>query len=722
MKTTLTKISLGITLLTALSGFSQSSKIQPCETFAAMEDYFKSNPEARKKYEASAEVLNKQSILNEANFSTQRTAAVQYTIPVVFHILHTGGPENISDAAINTALAQVNSDFSAAGSDFSSIFAPFRSIYINSDIKFMLAKKDPNGNCTNGIVHRYDTRTLWDRNQPGATGFLFNGITWNSQKYLNVIIVKDIVAAAGQNGTVIGYTYLPGTWGNGPANQDAIVYNYSFLSGLSARSLSHEIGHWLNLSHTFGNTNNPGISCGSTAGGDGVSDTPDTKGNFSTCPASSTNTAFTCTSPNPANANNYYQNVENIMDYSSCPKNFTTGQTNRMRTALQSATAGRNNLWSAGNLAFTDINNTLGCAPIADFLSTSGYTVCSGGSLLMKDFSYNAVITNYVWTADNGAVIANPTSSNTSISFPTPGVTTITLTVGSSQGVNSKVRTVTVLNGQASITGPYSESFESPGTPANWSVINPNGLAWNQTYLAAKDGNASFFIAEGNAAGEKDYLVMPMMDVLNNPNDTLTFMYAYARQTSTHADNLLVQASTDCGGSWRDIVSLSAGTMASGSGGVTTNPFVPTSNQWKKVDVTSYPNWFYLMNSPSVVFRFVFTEDATNGNGNRLYIDAVNFNSSITGLNELTKLYRLNLFPNPTSHEATLKFNLNDPAIVSINVIDILGKNVLPTTINNYIAGEQTISINKNNTLSKGIYFVNLTINGAKMTKKLVIN
>ena len=120
------------------------------------------------------------------------------------------------------------------------------------------------------------------------------------------------------------------------------------MSGLAARNLSHEIGHWFNLTHTFGNTNNPGLVCGSSAGGDGVSDTPDTKGNFSTCPASSTNTAFTCTSPNPTNTANYYQNVQNFMDYSSCPRNFTTGQTNKMRTAAQSATSSRNNLWSVG--------------------------------------------------------------------------------------------------------------------------------------------------------------------------------------------------------------------------------------------------------------------------------------------------------------------------------------------------------------------------------------
>jgi hypothetical protein len=643
---------------------------------------------------------------------------------VVFHVLHLGGPENVSDATVIGALAQVNSDFAAAGSDFSSIFAPFQALYINSDMKFMLAKKDPSGNCTSGIIHHYDARTNWDRNPPSSAfnPALFSGITWPTTKYLNVIVVKSIVAAPNQNGTVVGYTTLPGNLTNG-AIQDAIIYNYSFLSGLAARNLSHEIGHWFNLTHTFGNTNNPGLVCGSSAGGDGVSDTPDTKGNFSTCPASSTNTAFTCTSPNPTNTANYYQNVQNFMDYSSCPRNFTTGQTNKMRTAAQSATSSRNNLWSVGNLTFTGVNSTAVCAPIAQFLSTTGYSVCSGGSLLMKDFSYNAAITNYSWTVDNSAVIASPTASNTSILFPTPGVTSVTLTVSNGSGSSSIVKSVTVLNGSAAITGPYFESFESAGVPANWQVINPNNVAWAQTNIAAKDGNGSFYLdGSQSASGDEDFLVMPMMDVLNNPNDSLKFSYAYARNSATQADKLVIETSVDCGGSWQYFTQYSAATMQAGSGGVTGVPFVPTLAQWKQVNLTEHPNWFNISGSQSVLFRFVFTEDPAAGNGNRLFIDAVKFEGLANGINELTKSYKLNLYPNPSNSETNLKFNLNDAANVTVNVVDILGNNVLPAINTTFSAGEQVVSINKNGTLSKGIYFVNLSINGAKMSKKLLIN
>lgn len=722
MKKNLINLSVGIALFSAVAGYSQSNKIQPCVTIDAMEEYFNLNTGAREKFQANQAILQKEYLENEKNHTANKSAAVQYTIPVVFHVLHQGGPENISDAALIAALAQVNSDYAAAGADATTIFAPFQSLYINSDIKFMLAKKDPNGNCTSGIVHHLDARTKWDRNPPSSAfnAALFAGITWNTTKYLNIIIVKDIIAAPNQNGTVIGYTTLPGNLANG-AIQDAIIYNYSFLNGLDARSLSHEIGHWFNLTHTFGNTNNPGQVCGSTAGGDGVSDTPDTKGNFSTCPISSTNSAFTCTSPNPTNSANYYQNVENIMDYSSCPKNFTTGQTTKMRTAAESATSSRNNLWSPTNLVFTDVNSTVSCAPIAQFHSTTGYTVCSGGSLLMKDFSFNGAITSYSWSADNGAIIASPTSSNTSITFPTAGTSIITLEISNSQGSSTKVKNVTVSNGTPIITGNYTESFEAPGVPPNWNVFNYSTSTWFQNTIAAKDGTGSFYVDGAMFwPGQQTILDMPVMDVVNNPNNLLMFSYAYARQTSTHNDKLVLQGSLDCGGNWIDVVNLASSTMQNGSGGVSTNPYVPIASEWKDVDVTTYPYWFNFINSQSASFRFVFTEDPTSGSGNRLFLDAVSFQAP-AGFNELTINYKLNLFPNPSNGQATLKFNLNDAATVNVNVVNVLGQNVLPATSNVYAAGEHIVSLNKNNTLGKGIYFVNISVNGAKMSKKLVI-
>ena len=206
MKKQLQKISLLATMLGAFGSFAQTnSGIQPCATFESMEMHFKGNPSAKSNYENVQRILDEQMKQYEQDkLAGKMLAPPVYTIPVVFHVLHQGGAENISDAVIQQALAWVNKDYDRTNPDANTTAAPFNSSFINSEIVFKLATIDPNGNCTNGIVRRVDSRTMWDRNPPGAFGYLYNGITWNPTKYLNIIIVKDIVAASGQVGTVVG--------------------------------------------------------------------------------------------------------------------------------------------------------------------------------------------------------------------------------------------------------------------------------------------------------------------------------------------------------------------------------------------------------------------------------------------------------------------------------------------------------------------------------------
>jgi len=718
MKNHVPKMILALTFFTSVLGFSQSNMQMPCGTYEAMEQHFASHPQDRMRYENAQKELLQSVTIN----ASAKPAAFEYTVPVVFHVLHQGGPENVSDAVIMAALDQVNRDFSRAGSDTGAIFAPFRSRYVNSEIKFVLAKRDPQGNCTNGIVRYIDPKTNWS--QSGGNQNFYWTYTWNSTRYLNVYIVGSITPAGTVTGggIIVGYTYMPGTHAAG-SPRDAIVYRSSHLSANmpnpDARSLSHEIGHWLGLSHTFGPTNNPGINCGD----DGIADTPPTKGNFSSCPASSSNTNHTCSSPNPSNVNNYFQNVENIMDYSSCPRNFTQGQTTVMRNILASAIANRQNLSSVGNLTLTGINVTTPCAPKAEFLSTNGsYTVCAGGSLTMKDFSYNGVISNYIWNADNGSVINAPNAVQTSITFPNVGAVSVSLTVSNSQGASVKTRNVVVLDATPSLVGPFFESFENPGVPYNWSVIDVqnDGFSWLQTGQTAYHDNYCFYI-DGltHAPSASDILQMPLLDVKNNMTNKLSFAYAYRRKNSTHDDVLRVQGSRDCGGTWNDIVVLSASAMAQGSGGVDTEMFFPNSDQWKTYVLSDHPMWLNYINSSSVLVRFNFIE-ASAGYGNNFFIDLIDFTAPV-GINELTKSFGLSLYPNPSSSETTLRFNLQTTSAVKISLLDVLGKEVKIIANQTLAAGEQNFSVNSDEALSKGIYFVNLNVNGAIMSQKLVI-
>lgn len=687
-----------------LSNAQETKQIIPCATYEAMEMAFQQDPEAKARYDAAQKELEEAYKNYEESLKLHqgKTAAFQYTVPVVFHVLHTNGPENVSDATLINALAQVNRDFARQGSDTGTIYSAFKSLYINSDIVFMLAHKDPSGNCTSGIVHYYNTNTNWvQMNFPYP-------YTWNPTKYLNIYIVKEICQSAPNcstsSGIIVGYTYKPGTWPSG-SSRDAIVYNYQFLSGLNARSLSHEIGHWLNLSHTWGNTNNPGVSCGD----DGVSDTPITKGFFSTCPSSATGSG--CSSP---------ENVENIMDYSSCPKMFTIGQTNAMRSALASSVSGRNNLSSSANIIATGVNDTSTCQPIAYGYPTT-FTTCTGNSLTVTDKSFNGPVASRTWAATGGASIANPSASVTTIVFSNPGIQTVSLTTCNFAGCTTYTFAVNVIDGTPNITGSYFESFEgSTSLPPNWSVINGNGGTTYQVYTGggATGSNAMFIDGSLEPPGAEETLETPSYDFLNNSGAIFTFKYAYARKNSSHNDKLIVQASADCGGTWTNVYQPSASTMASGSGGTTSTPFYPTPSQFKTYTLTSNPAFTSFKTKPNVKIRFVFQEDATNGFGNNFFLDDINFSTTV-GINELTQSISLTISPNPTNGIFSIKFTLSDPSELNYQLTDILGKTILKSNKQTYEVGEHTIDMNISS-LPPGIYFLQLELNGQKIAQKII--
>lgn len=691
-----------------------NTAILPCNTFDAMDQAFSQFPGSRERFEQAQKELHEATALYQKSLQTSKVAATQYTIPVVFHVLHQGGAENISDAALITALGHVNDDYAKLGSDTASISSLFKSLYGPVDIKFMLAHKDPYGNCTSGIIHHYDANTDWNQ---GAYPYPYTGTAigqWNPTKYLNIYIVRSICPSTStcstSGGTIVGYTYIPGTFPSG-YKADAITYNYQFLgSYLQCRSLSHEIGHWLGLSHTFGNTNNPGINCGD----DGISDTPPTKGYFSTCPSSSGGN--TCDPSGNAN-------VENIMDYASCPKMFTQGQIAVMRNAAVSTTAGRNNVTSAANLLATDVNGTTTCAPIAD-LQAPTYTVCSGGSLTFTDISYNAAVTARSWAGTGGATFGSPTGSVTSVTFPTIGTQTVTLQAGNSTGTTTATKIVQVMNGVPNVTGNYSESFEGPGLPTNFSIYNLNAssVTWAQITGPAATGSNSYWINGSlDPKGNIDILETPSYDFGSNPGATFTFKYAYARYNTANVDVLKCQVSSNCGGTWTDISFGSNSTLCTGSGGTTTTPYTPASSaEFKLYTLTSHPAFTPFKSQNNVRIRFTFIEDPTVGNGNNVYLDDINFSLPL-GVNELTQSIGFNVYPNPTTGAANIDFTLSNASTVKYSVTDVTGRVVEEERATEMTTGSHTMTINQSQKLKSGIYFVNFELNGQKMSRKIVV-
>lgn len=337
----------------------------------------------------------------------------------------------------------------------------------------------------------------------------------------------------------------------------------------------------------------------------------------------------------------------------------------------------------------------------------------------MRDYSYNGTVSSYQWSADNSAIVATPNASNTSITFPTAGTSSVTLTVSNAQGSSALSRVVTVIDNQPGMVGPLVEGFENGTLPANWAILNPNNgsTTWEITNQSAYEGIYSYYINNfANQAGLEDALITPIIDLASNPGTKLTFRYAYARYTASQNDELIIEGSKDCGGTWQNFFTMGAGVMSNGSGGVTTAPFFPQPDQWKEYDISAHPNWNSYVNSNNVMFRFKYK---AAGPGNYIYIDAVNLDVPV-GINELTRQTRFNLSPNPSHAAATVHFVLNDRSNVSLNVYDVSGR-IVETRNMVMPAGEQSLSVNTNADYHSGIYIVELSVNGARMSKKLVI-
>ncbi len=711
----------------ALAQTQQTIRRQPCNTFDAMEEAFKANPEQKKQYEASQAKfeVDYQNELQKKSNAVSKTAATVYTIPVVFHIM---GSQPVSDQAFVNLISYFNNDFGHNGNDIATINSLFSGLYVDAEIRFALAQRDPNGNCTNGVIRHDNESIYWNQSSPAYNYSGSGANKWPTNKYLNIYIVECIASATSpcppSGSYIAGYTYLPGTWATNAPN-DAIVLLRNQLAQTDphdSRTISHEIGHWLNLSHTFGNTNNPQFDPSNmpttsiTCSTDNVSDTPPTGGYFSVCNTST----LDCSNP---------PNIENIMDYASCPKMFTQGQITRMRTALTSATAGRNNLWTAANYSATGIVSGYVCSPIASIASNK-IGACEGATVTYSSTSFVGENGGtYSWNFPGGTP---STSSNSveAVTYPTAGTYSASLLVTNSFSNNTKSNyIVNITNGQNGAMAPSLINFETTGLPAGVFVRNdnPGSVTWIQnTAIGGNTTAKSIYIngfSSSTTRGNRDFFETPYYDFTSTTSIGLSYYYAYAKKVASQVDSFKVAYSLDCGATWLNIAGIpTLNTMATASGGTVATNFVPTSAQFKLATVNA-ALLTALANKPSVKLRFYFMSDKINNGSNNIYIDQINLTGSIaTFISELEKTIGLNIYPNPTSGSSLVDFTASENDKVSISVTDIMGRIVEQSNSFNKTNGNVQYEINKNEHLAKGVYIVNITVNEKTISKKLILN
>ena len=233
-----------------------------CGMDDAMKKLYASDPQMKKDFDIL--VQNAKAAMQNKSYDDSTIIV----IPIVFHVIHQYGVENITDAQIYDEMRVLNLDYAKLNPDTIDIIPQYVPYAGNAKIKFELASIDPNGNCTNGIEHIYSHLT--------NNGDDYSKLNqWPRTNYLNVWVVKTI----GMSG-VAGYSAYPSSVEGAGYFRDGVIILSNYIGSIgtsapfSSRALTHEIGHFLGLAHTWGNTNDPTIACGN----DFVDDTPITKG------------------------------------------------------------------------------------------------------------------------------------------------------------------------------------------------------------------------------------------------------------------------------------------------------------------------------------------------------------------------------------------------------------------------------------------------------------
>lgn len=643
---------------------------------------------------------------SELGKTQNQPKGVIYKIPVVFHVLHNGGQENTSEEQILNALDVINRDFRLQNEDTADVNALFKPIMGDAEIEFVMARKAPDGSCFRGYTRTLSPLTFEGDDGQAQVNAIRNGNdvyqgNWSSHSYLNVFVIADAGGAG-------GYTNYPSNWGGNDMSNGIWILNQQFgeigTSSLSAgRSLTHECGHWLNLPHTWGSSNTPG-EAGNCSLDDGIADTPQTLGVTAGCPQDQADCGPIA-------------NVQNYMDYAlSCQSMFTQGQVAEMRFALQSSVGGRNNLWTAQNLAATG-------ADVAPYLckaefSSNRTSVCTGTAITFTDESYNNA-SGWTWTFEGGTPL-NSTDQNPVITYNTPGLYSVTLnsTDGSSSDEETKTSYIRVLESGVSL--PIIEGFENYTTLVDieeWGLVNEeNDAAFTLDPTTSLSGSNCAKIANfGQDEGSYDELISQPIDLStldSTDNITLSFRYAYKRRNTSDDDWIRVLVTKNCGEDWAARKTLHGVQITSD---VQSSAFTPTSeNDWRTIHLTNITNQFFVNN-----FRYKFTFLA--GGGNNMYIDDINIyegspSDETVGVSEVEELSRLAIFPNPAINELNVSYSVANNSLTNINITDLSGKVIQSHAIQS-IQGSNVVTIDTE-ALSSGVYLIQLESGNKFVSKK----
>ncbi|MBN3584588.1 choice-of-anchor J domain-containing protein [Algoriphagus aestuarii] len=551
-----------------------------------------------------------------------KTNADVRLIPVVVHVIHTGQAEGVGTNVPNSQVLEqiriLNEDFRRLNADASNTPAAFLPVAADSNIEFVLAKQDPNGLPTSGIVRIQGPKNSYN---PETDATLIGQTSqWNPEEYLNLYVVPLINPFIGYASFPI--SDLPGL--NSPPTStltDGVTIDYRYFgmggSAVSAsrgRTATHEVGHYFGLRHIWGDG-----GCGVD---DFVADTPEQDASNTSC--SATFTRESCGSMDM---------IQNYMDYTpdACMNLFTKGQVDRFNVVLENSPrrvtlvnnrATKEPELLAIDLAISKIISPTDyvCSPTispkievlnaGDNRLTSGRVELRRGGVLLesKRFTFN------LETGERANLNFNDfnlSSSGATIEFR---IVQANDQEDLNPSNNSKSSNPTL---QEEIALPFTANLTT--FPGQFTVENPDeNFTWEQKTLTISNVSQPVLTVSNynyEAPGELDYFISPLINLEQYPNAQLVFELAYANYAqSGFEDQLIVAVSQDCGNNF-DLANATYQKFGQSleTSEETLDEFIPsTSSQFR----TEIVNLSAFKDLGTVRFAFI----NQNSYGNNLYI------------------------------------------------------------------------------------------------------
>jgi len=578
--------------------------------------------------------------LSTALFDTSSEDTV-YRIPVVIHVIHNGEPlgtgTNIDEGQLLSQIEVLNEDFRRLNKDTVNTPEEFLPVAADTRIEFVLAKQDPEGLPTTGIVRVQGSKPVWntaDNLELKATSY------WPAEDYLNIWV-------APLSNTLLGYAQFPFSnlegLEDGSNNRltDGVVVKYNafgsrdiypdgfYDSGFDkGRTATHEIGHFLGLRHTSGD--------GGCLVDDFCADTPTMStdyGNLSDCSFPNGNTC----DDGPNDLPDMFQNFLSLAQ-DQCMNLFTENQLERMLIVLQNSPRRGSLLLSQGLQEPQVSNLDLGVRMIEIPLESTcpefipSVSVRNFGEVTITSASISLSIDGSTVETLDWAGVLEPLDS-LSIAFsnqtlPIGGTSTVRFDINSVNGQSDDNPDNDAAELQTTVPSleplPLLTDFENNTDP--FLILNPDGRTTWEVRSVPIDGesNAALFInlydyLEG--VGESDLLFSPFLNIGNAETLQLSFDVSYARFPA-RSDALLVAASKDCGNTFTDTLYYKAGSQLATVETGGNQPFTPAlKTDWRTevLDLTQF------LGQDFVQLAFISINDA----GNNIYLDNIRVNDML---------------------------------------------------------------------------------------------